>query len=272
MCVCSCLLLSLFLCAGPGMSVWSARVGCCETAAKFYWWMLFQKPDQIEVGEDGFKQWDGKTSLKTASDHRWPSSAGNSHLLTLHTFSHFNLAYMSVIDNLLQYIWEKYSKRLFEHFYILRVFILNLLFCVVAPQWSRLWTWRQWPTLFKAGLRTQWSLPVPMVLISHPQLMWATATSGRTSWSWKASCSITTRRLFMSIKPFCLLLRNHVYLGASLLWITWSLYVYEEPGRVRDKGFSWKGHSGSPHQSLSRLLVLCVPSTGVKPSDKTWSE
>lgn len=34
----------------------------------FYWWLLFQKTDQIEVGGDGFKQWDGKTSLKTASD------------------------------------------------------------------------------------------------------------------------------------------------------------------------------------------------------------
>lgn len=33
-----------------------------------------------------------------------------------------------------------------------------------------------------------------------------------------------------------------------------------------------KGLSGSPRQSLSWLLVLCVPSTGVKPSDKTQSE
>lgn len=29
----------------------------------FYWWLLFQKPDQIEVGEDGFRQWDGKSGF-----------------------------------------------------------------------------------------------------------------------------------------------------------------------------------------------------------------
>uniref|UniRef100_A0A8C7YD86 Muscle-specific beta 1 integrin binding protein n=1 Tax=Oryzias sinensis TaxID=183150 RepID=A0A8C7YD86_9TELE len=32
-------------------------------AAMFYWSLLFQKPDHIQVGEDGFKQWDVITAL-----------------------------------------------------------------------------------------------------------------------------------------------------------------------------------------------------------------
>lgn len=66
--VCVCPLLSL--CSG----MW---LHSGEVAAMFYWWLLFQKPDQIEVGTDGFKQWDGKTSLKTASDHCLPSRVRN---------------------------------------------------------------------------------------------------------------------------------------------------------------------------------------------------
>lgn len=62
-CVGPCLTLLLWHVSGICWSVQS-----CEVAAMFYWWLLFQKPDQIEVGEDGFKQWDGKTSLKTAND------------------------------------------------------------------------------------------------------------------------------------------------------------------------------------------------------------
>lgn len=84
---CVCPLLSL--CAGSVVRVWTALVGSCEVAAMFYWWLLFQKPDQIEVGEDGFKQWDGKTSQKTASDPCLPSSVRNSHPLIPHTHSHF---------------------------------------------------------------------------------------------------------------------------------------------------------------------------------------
>lgn len=52
----------LFGLNNSGMWVGSASVQSCEVAAVFYWSLLFQKPDQIEVGEDGFKQWDGKTS------------------------------------------------------------------------------------------------------------------------------------------------------------------------------------------------------------------
>lgn len=40
----------------------------------------------------------------------------------------------------------------------------------------------------------------------------------------------------------------------------------------RDKGFRGKRLSRSPHQSLSWLLVLCVPATSVKHSDKAQSE
>lgn len=29
----------------------------------FYWWLLFQKPDQIDVGDDGFRQWDVITAM-----------------------------------------------------------------------------------------------------------------------------------------------------------------------------------------------------------------
>lgn len=44
------------------ITVWSALVDVdhFEAFAVFYWSLLFQPPDQIEVGEDGFKQWDGK--------------------------------------------------------------------------------------------------------------------------------------------------------------------------------------------------------------------
>ena len=54
-------------------------------AAVFYWWLLFQKPDQIEVGEDGFRQWDGKTSLKTASVSLWSYIHIPCNLPILHT-------------------------------------------------------------------------------------------------------------------------------------------------------------------------------------------
>lgn len=91
-------LVPLSLCVGSGMWVWTALVGSCEVAAMFYWWLLFQKPDQIEVGEDGFKQWDGKTSQKTASDPRLPSCQ-NFHPLIPHTHSHFKLT--SVLASLI---------------------------------------------------------------------------------------------------------------------------------------------------------------------------
>lgn len=48
----------------PGMWVGSASVQSFQGAAMIHWWLLFQKPDQIEVGVDGFKQWDGKTANK----------------------------------------------------------------------------------------------------------------------------------------------------------------------------------------------------------------
>lgn len=44
--------------SGCDQAVWCA--GHPEVAAVFYWSLLFQPPDQIEVGEDGFRQWDGK--------------------------------------------------------------------------------------------------------------------------------------------------------------------------------------------------------------------
>lgn len=151
-CVCVCVLSFplLSLCAGSGTLVWSARVSCCEVAAKFYWWLLFQKPDQIEVGKDGFKQWDGKTSLKTASDHCVLSSVGNIHLLTLHTFSHFNLARTSA-SLMISSISEWNIKHLFKYIFTFFQCVFSkrqrfCCFCVFAPQWSRLWTWRQWPT------------------------------------------------------------------------------------------------------------------------------
>lgn len=49
----------------------SSRLRIIEASAVLYWSLLFQPPDQIEVGEDGFKQWDGKNEI-------WPWVTNNS--------------------------------------------------------------------------------------------------------------------------------------------------------------------------------------------------
>lgn len=122
----------LSLCAGSGMWVWTALVGSCEVAAMFYWWLLFQKPDQIEVGEDGFKQWDGKTSQKTASDPCLPSSLKNFHPLVPHTHSHFKST--SVLASLIISSILERNRHFFEYFiYNWYIFILNSWLFLLFP-------------------------------------------------------------------------------------------------------------------------------------------
>lgn len=149
----------------------------------FIWWLLFQKPDQIEVGEDGFKQWDGKTSPKSASPLR-----------------------LDIVKPLIESTRLDRSKTITPYSTILvsSLLMYHSCFCNVVLQWSQLWTWRPWPTPSKAGWRIQWSLPVRTVSRRRRRLpqMWPAPMSRSTFWLWRASYSTMTRKYQWEVAPF----------------------------------------------------------------------
>lgn len=154
---------------------------------------MFQPQDQIEVGEDGFKQYDGKPGFL------WKG------LWVCVVYSVVCFCWSVVICNLHAVQINLNAK----HIYLLPpIFYIFLPFypppSCVALQSSLLWTWTPWWVRFMHGWRIQWSLRSLMALIT-PWRLYQSLTIRMMrkliSLLWKASCFTPTSKTVCS-SPF----------------------------------------------------------------------